>query len=291
MTPLAANLEFVFKALSINRARLAQRLEIDKSAIGRWFTGAVRPSPENLARVTALVAERVEGFSVLDWDRDLETLAAVMGVQPPAGAKRAAPRFGDGLPLVLLEQSAITTALRGGAYEGFFRSTRPYAQRPGAFIHDHVMLWRDETGLLRVRQKTGGVLVEGWALLLRDQIFIIGEELTSGSLVFAILNGVNTLQAGLVDGLILNCALDQGATPTAFPAIFERIGDLSGDLAKDNDRFERLAAVHPVAPEGSLSLEIRAHLDRDAGPTHLAEGGDWLMRLPRARSMARGLIP
>ena len=52
---------------------------------------------------------------------------------PPAAAS---PKSPSALDLPLFEQSQVTTRLRGGAYEGLFRSTRPYAQHPGIFVHD-----------------------------------------------------------------------------------------------------------------------------------------------------------
>ena len=38
-SPLAPKLEFVLKALSMSRGRLAAQLGVDKSAVGRWVTG------------------------------------------------------------------------------------------------------------------------------------------------------------------------------------------------------------------------------------------------------------
>ena len=289
LKPLAAKLDFVLKAVSINRARLAGLLGMDKSAVGRWLTGAVSPSPENLARLTAVVAERSPGFSVLDWERDIDGLASVLGVLPPL---TVAPRqFGDGLPLECLAHSVATTAVRGTAYEGFFRSTRPYAQRPGHFIHDQIMIRRDANGLLRMSQRTAGVSVEGWVLLLDSKLFVIGTELTTNSLAFAILNGVSTVQAGLIDGVVLACALDPGRTPTATRAIFERVGELDGDPETDAATLATLAAADPVASPGSLSEEMIRHLAPDIGPEQLSGGGEWLLCLPIVQSLSRGLFP
>ena len=131
--------------------------------------------------------------------------------------------------------------------------------------------------------------MEGWVLLLQNQLFCLGGELTSGSFVFAILNGVSTVQAGLLDGLILFCALDPGRTPTATPAVYERIADLTGDREVDDGRFKALEDEPAIAPEGSVPDELRAHLVRDIGPAQMADGGDWLLRSPLVRSLARGL--
>ena len=43
-----------------------------------------------------------------------------------------------------------------------------------------------------------------------------------------------------------------------------------------------------MAPEGSISETLRQHLTGDFGPAQAALGGDLLLRLPLAKSMARG---
>ncbi|MEJ0064838.1 MAG: helix-turn-helix transcriptional regulator [Caulobacteraceae bacterium] len=285
---MAPKLEFVLKVLSMSRGRLAAQLGVDKSAVGRWVTGTTVPSNHNLAQLTALVSARVEGFTSLDWDKDLDGLAEALGV---ARRPARAPDTGDGLPAALVEQSLLTTRLRGSAYAGIFRSTRPYAQHPGLFVHDAVMIRPTDGGHLEYQMSAAGVVVSGRVMLLQNQLFCFGGELTSGSFAFAILNGVSTVQAGALDGLLLYCALDPGRTPTATPAIYERVCDLTGDRAADDARFEALSGEPSVAPEGVVPKAIRDHLVRDIGPGHLAAGGDWLLQAPLLRSLARGLGP
>jgi hypothetical protein len=285
-------LAFVLKVLSMSRARLAADLGIDKSVVGRWVSGAVKPSPDNLSRLSALMAQKVAGFTALDWDRDLESLAALFGVGPEAlpAAREAGLR--GGLPMPLLAEIVATTAMRGAAYEGFFRSTRPYAAHPGHFVHDHCLVRKDENGLLRLTMSTGGVLVEGWVLLLRSQLFIIGAELTSGALVFAILHGVNSIEAEIVDGLTLSATLDVGSTPTASPIVLQRIGALSGDSVADEARLVDLAAGDPTEQTGSVPQALRDHLVSDRGGlAEMAIGDDGLLRMPLSRSMSRGFLP
>lgn len=287
--PFSEKLDFVLKALSVGRGRLAADLGVDKSAVGRWVTGSVAPSAHSLTRLTAFVAARVEGFTALDWESDLEALADRLGVRPAAGAGARMARLVEKLPGDVLDEVLETTARRGAAYEGFFRSTRPYAQSPGRFLHDQILIRQDPAGVLVFRMGTGGVLTDGWVLPLQNQLFVIAAERTSGALAFAIFHGVNTLQAGAVDGIVLNCALDVGRTPTASLMLLERVGELSGDAAADEARFAAAAAVQPDAPEGSIPEAVRARLAGDFGPAALAAGGDWLLRLPIGRSMARGL--
>jgi hypothetical protein len=280
-------LAFVLKALSISRGTLAAELETDKSVVGRWVSGRVQPSSHNLTRLSAYIGTRVEGFTALDWERPISGLAPMLGASAEVADHVARPRDAVRLPLVV--ESRATTARRGGAYEGIFRTTRPYAQRPGVFQHDIILIRRDPEGDLRFQLSNSGVLVEGVVLLLQNQLFVVSAEHTSGAFAFAILNGVNTVQAGVLDGLMLWCSLDAERTPTASAIMLERIADLSGDPAADDARFAELAAADPVAPEGSVAPQIIAHLTRDPGPSQIAAGGDWLLTSPLSRSLARGL--
>jgi hypothetical protein len=200
-------------------------------------------------------------------------------------------RLAATLPAALVNELLDTTAMRAGTYEGFYRSTRPFAQFPGQFIHDHIMIRRDESGVLRFTMGTGNVFVKGWVLRQQNQLFIIAAEQTSGALGFGILNGVNTPEAGAMDGIVLNCSLDAGRTPTASAIYVERIGELSDDCAADDARIGALGAQVPVAPEGSVPEHLARHLVRDIGPASLAAGGDWLLTMPIARSLSRGLPP
>ena len=288
-TPFSTKLNFLMKALSIGNSQLAAELGVDKSVVRRWATGVVEPSAHTQNRLTSLIAARFSGFTALDWDRDLEGLASAIGVDGPhaiASGGRAPP---TGLPLPLFDEMLAATARRGPAYEGVFRTTRPYASRPGRFLHDHIMIRMDDDGLLRFDMVSGGVDVQGWCLPMQHQIAVIGTELTSGALVFGIFNGVHSLKVGLIDGLILSCALDAGRTPTATAMILERAGEITDDVEADRRRLADLGREDPVALVGSIPADIASHLVRDVGPGQLAGGGDWLLRMPLFRSLSRGL--
>jgi len=182
--PFAKKLELVLKVLSMSRARLAADLGVDKSVVGRWVSGAVQPSAHNLSLLSALIAERIPGFTTLDWDRALPAFADLLGADLEGVADPGlAPRLA-GLPLPQMDLFLAATALRGEAYEGFFRSTRPYVLAPGKFVHDHGMIRRDANGLLRLKIGTGGTVVEGWMLPHGNQLFAIAIDLTSGAVLF-----------------------------------------------------------------------------------------------------------
>ena len=282
-------LAFVLKALSVSRGALAGDLGVDKSLVGRWVTGAVKPSAHNLARLSDYVAARTGAFTVLDWDRPMGNLAVFLGVDPQTAPATERRDEAEGFPFSLMDESRATTARRGGAYEGFFRTTRPYSQLPGRFMHDHLRVRLDADGRLRFDMKTGGVTVQGWIWLLQNQLFIVSAELTSGAFAYVILNGVNSVKAAIMDGLMLSCALDALRTPMATPILVERIGDLTGDAAADDARLAELGALEPLAPEGSVAPHVVRHLARDVGPGQVASGGDWLLFAPPGRSLAQGV--
>jgi hypothetical protein len=290
--PFAKKLELTLKVLSMSRSRLAADLGVDKSVVGRWVSGAVQPSAHNLSLLSALISERIPGFTALDWDRSLASFAELIGADLKAVADHA-PAPGSaltGLPVVGMEQFLSSTALRGSAYEGFYRSTRPYILAPGRHVHDHAMVRIDPNGLLRLRIGAGGTIADGWVLPVGSQLYVVTVDVISGAILFGIFHGVATAKAEVVDGLVLAPSLDVGRTPAAYPMMLERIEDLTGDVEADDRRFLELAARDPVAPEGSIPDHVLKHLTADIGPAAAAAGGDLLLRLPQDRSLARGPI-
>jgi hypothetical protein len=287
--PFSDKLTLVLKVLSMSRARLAADLGLHKSVVARWTTGATSPSGNNLALLSSLVARSITGFTTLDWDRDLAGLATVLGVG--GAARKPASATPPALALPMMDRVVSLTALRASAYEGFYRSTRAFAGHPGRFIHDHLLVRLGDDGLLRFRLVNSGVVVDGWILPVQDQLYIIGTEFTGGTLIFAILHGVNGVKCDMLDGITLSANLDTGRTPAATPVVYQRIGELTADIAKDDAHLLELAAPNPVAPEGSISQAMMAHLARDVGPLQVALGGDWVLRLPLSRSISRGPAP
>ena len=281
----SSKLTLVLKRLSLSRGRMAADMGVHKSAVGRWVSGLAAPSAHNLAQLTAQVAKRAPGFSVLDWDRSLEDLATLLGAERGRSAPLA---LGGGLPVPLLGQALATTAQRGAGYEGFFRSTRPFAQYPGRFIHDECLVRRDGIGLLRLSLATGSVFIDAWLLPLKDHVFVIGSDLGNSTMAFALLNAVISEKVDRLDGLIMLVTQGGDNTATATAILLERTADLSGDRAVDDARFAERMGGDGLAPAGSISPELRAHLTRDLGPAQLALGGDWLLRMPAARSLSHG---
>ena len=53
----APRFRLALQAMRLSRVAAAARLQVDKSLVGRWAAGTVRPNEHNLVRITRLVAE------------------------------------------------------------------------------------------------------------------------------------------------------------------------------------------------------------------------------------------
>ena len=277
-TLFSENLRLVLKLLSMSAARLAAELAVDKSVVSRWLNGSVQPSAHNLTRLSALVAGRLAGFRALDWERTPDSLAEMFGAVSRA----------NGLPFAIWDQMISATALRGRAYEGFFRCTRPHPRLPGRYLHEWSMVRPDDIGLLRLRMGSAEAKVGGWIVPLQGLIYVVASEGNSGTMMFGIFNGVGASRVEVFDGLVLLPAHDLGRSPMATAMLCERVGDLSGDREADDRRYEELASQSPIALAGSIPAPVEAHLVRDFGPEQLAKGGELLLTLSLLHTMARG---
>ncbi len=281
----AEKLQLVLKVMVLSRTGLASKLNVDKSLVGRWVSGAVRPSEHNLAKLTRFIAENVPGFTLLDWDRDLENLQKRLGVarkKPEGGA--VVPEIGSLLPHGIIQEAKGTMRKRGKAYTGLWKSTRASYDLPGRFIHDICLTQQRDDGMLRFRLGVEGVRYEGWSLLMQNQLFSVAWDLESSAMLFSIFNGVARHRPEVIDGINLATLMDAGGSPVASACILTRIGDPTGDEDQDTAMFEQaIANLNPLAPEGSVSADIAEHLQRD-----VSDGPAGIMRLLFSRSFARG---
>ncbi|WP_332771523.1 helix-turn-helix domain-containing protein [Phenylobacterium sp.] len=291
-TPFSEKLDLVLKALSMSRGRLAADLGVDKSLVGRWASGAVTPSAHNLENLTKLVATKRDGFTMLDWDRDIDGLARVFGLEPTNGHAVLAKTNGAhvGLPLPGLDLVRMVTERRAATYEGFWRSTRPSIAMPGKIFHDYGMIRRGPEGLLEFKMGGSGLLFDGWMLPVEGQLFAILFDTVGQTPVFLIFNGVSLHKAVQLDGLILAAALNAARTPSAYPVVLERLGDLSGDVEADNAEYAELLTRDTAATDETVSQAMHDHLIRDIGPGPAAAGtGEMFLLSSWANSLSKGL--
>lgn len=289
--PFSAKLNLVLKALVMSRGRLAAELGVDKSLVGRWASGAVTPSAHNLANLTALVGRKREGFTLLDWDRDLEALAQLFGVQPHIDAQASrGRRVGlPGLPFGMVEAARKESAARAGAYHGHYRVTRLSAMRPGLFIREHLTMRPCEEPLEAILVGNDREC-RGWLLSYRAQLYGMLADADDDGPAFMLLNGVSLPRAMVIDGIYSTVSLDRGQTPFAQIVVLERIADLADSPAED-ERIIAAAKQRPalLQPE-DVDPRVRAHILRDFGPGALANGGDVMLRIDWRNSLAEGAI-
>lgn len=286
----AQRLDLVLKALSMSRARLAADLGIDKSLAGRWVSGAVQPSAYNLERLTALVAGRCPGFTMLDWERDLDALADQLGVVP-AGAPPSPPAavrdaLLPPLPYGLVELARRETRRRGAAYEGRWKATRLSSSGALRFMVEHALI-RCDGDTLAFRHFGGGWEVRGWLLVLSVQLYGVICDASDDSMGFYVLNGVTSARATCIDGVFSTVCADRNLTPNSQVVVFERVGDLADD-------DEQWAAAHiarsAVTPAEDIPERVRAAVAPDIGPAAAAAGGEAMMRVPIERSLCVGAL-
>ena len=287
----AARLGLVLKALSISGGRLAADVGVDKSLVSRWCSGAVTPSAHNLSRLTQAIAERHPGFTMLDWELDLPALAARFGVAAPVSAAAAdvmPSAFAEWMALPKLQDAAMAAAELHGALAGIWRTTRPSPEFRGKFAHDYAILEPTPDGTIRFRTGVFSARLVGWSVSVGEQLFSAATDPHTGASIFSIFNYVRRARIDLMDGITLSCMAHAGGAPVANACMLERIGDLSGDPAEDNARYEELLTQHPIAPDGSVPEAIRNHLLFDCGPVAMAAGGDHVMMMRAMNSLARG---
>ena len=285
-----AKLDLVLKLFSMSRAHLASALAVDKSLVGRWITGSVTPSAHNLANITRFVAGRHPGFTMLDWDRDMDAFATLFGATSPSPAAAEPTSVSlDGFPLAIMPQIRAATAARAKDLECFFQTTRPAEAAPGRFLHDQGMVRLNPNGLLEVSMGVRETVYRGWLFPVRGQLFCIATDAANGALVFAIFSSIPSGRPQRLDGITLGSSSGSLPGVAAAPIILDRVGELSGDREADDRRYLAMLTNDPLAAIDSVPPEVAAHLSRDFGPTPLAAGGDWLLQIPLHRSLGRSM--
>ena len=284
----APRFSLALQALGLSRGRAASELNVDKSLVGRWASGSVRPSEHNLAEVTKFVASRVPGFTMLDWQRDLESFAALLDVELPVDAAAPESQSVPSLALGCLVHAQHETERKAAVYSGFWRSIRPSAIMPGKLFYGYGIFRPGRNGFLEMRVGSSGLSFEGCGFVCDGNLFACLSDSTGGTPLFFIFKGVPLPKAMLLDGLLMLSGFDAARTPSAVPVIIERIGDLTGDADADEARYAELLKLESAADD-QVPDTVRQHLLRDVGPNAAAAGGD--MFLVASGHLSRGISP
>lgn len=272
----AARLDLALKALSMSRGRLAQEASVDKSLVSRWVAGHVTPSGPNLEKVTAALARRVPGFSMLDWERPMGAFAALFGEGPPLP-----PPATPGLlafPFDVTGPARAETAKRGDEYVGLYALYRRAFSRNGPVVRAALML-RLRDGLLEARKGTPGIEHRGWALLMLNRLYVMLAEEKFESMAYMIANAGQQPRARVIGAISLSVSTGL-LVPKATPSVLVRHADLTGDGAADDAAYEALRDAGGTVPEADVPPFALAYVSRDAGPRAFAEGGSYEITAP-----------
>lgn len=187
----------------------------------------------------------------------------------------------------LAAQLGVDKSLAGRWASG---AVTPSAIMPGMFRHEFGMFRQAANGLIAVRMGCAGYAGEGWLLPLEGKLFSIIFDVVTQTPLFEVYNGVQQSRAISMNGLMMGADLDVARTPTIYPTILDRSGDLTGDEAADEATYLEMIGRDPMAPPDSISDEVRAQLVRDIGPAAAAAGGDLFLTAAVTAALARGEI-
>lgn len=273
----ARKLDLILKSLSISRGRLAQESGLDKSLVGRWVAGNVRPSALNLERVTAALARRSPGFTMLDWDRPLDVFAERFGMTGPQSA--SLPEGALTFPMDILGPARAEIARRGDRYAGLYWIYRKSFGRPGK--QGKLAVWiRPRDGLLEIWEGAPGFQYRGWALLMANRLYAMFTDDDAEVMAYMITNAGLPPKAQVLHAVFLGVSSDGQLTPKAAPCVLARVADLTGDPQADEATYTQMKANCGYIDPAEVPPAIRAFLDRDFGPTAFAMGGADMVTAP-----------
>jgi transcriptional regulator with XRE-family HTH domain len=244
-------LDLALKALSMSRGRLAQEAGVDKSLVGRWVSGHFIPSEFNLEKITSVIAKRLDGFSMLDWDRAEDSfIERVGGTEIFAAAEGSA--LSSLLPFFAKRASQGTAQgldRYGGLWVQFYAPMAPAPLRPlfcgGVMISD-----RDNQLWYAVSDGSRGVWTgAGPAFTVEGKMWVLIEEHRGRSDLCAICFHGTTGHAAILDGLALARAANAGGVPVSGRFTLVRLADLPADPEEAQNRFSAICAK-----AGDLSL-------------------------------------
>lgn len=251
---LPSKLNLALRALSISRVSLAQRLQVDKSLIGRWLSGAVHPTEHNLTRLTQVFAADRPQFTYADWFAPIDRFAEMFGVAAPA---TPAALYGSDKSLLaeMVVASAEETNRRGAAYSALWRTARPSVLMPGRVFHDYGLIRANGDGIAEVFMRGSGLDFRGHMLCSGGNLFTFLFDEVGRSPLSIILKGVTLPRAMVLEGIVMLAALDPSRTPAAMPIVLQRVGDLTGDRERDLALLDELSEAEPL-PEAMIEEEV-----------------------------------
>lgn len=248
----AARLGLALKQANISPSALGAAVGVDKSVVSRWLAGRVRPTQHNLARIAAVIAERIPGFSMLDFDSP--TLARSRDDAAGTGFDA------NSLPVhfSILESARNETARRGMEYFGIYTLYYWSFGQPGRFARMAMML-RPENGLIEARYGADGYSFLGWALLLLNRMYLVMSEERFEAMTFMVLNAGQQPKARFITGILTGPA-EGLLVPTSAAVVLVRNADISSDRASDMALFDIESQRPAIIDEAEVPAAVLSAL-------------------------------
>jgi len=277
----AQNLAAALRSLNLSGVDLAAALGVDKSVVRRWVLGRTRPTAVNMARLSQMVATRMPGFSVGDWDLepDAFTTRIMSGVSAEAAIARAAgPMFRA------FAGFRETIDSEAPVYLGYWMSYVMGAPGSGQVIARATRVSRD--GQRMPVEMIGAEFdVTGEFFTSANRVYILTDRSRGASLTLTILTGSPRATPDLMVGIGLFLTRQANPAPMAAPVASEFRGRFSGNPERDN-RFWR-ALIDEANSFGTsrdvdrLSPRVRRALSfRVLGPGENGEGSPTMLMPP-----------
>jgi len=281
MEALPRKLELILAKLNLSRARLAQRIGVDKSVVSRWVSGSSVPSDHNLARLSQVVGELHPGFSGSDWSLDEPAFRAKFGLPRDDGAHLVE----DALRLRSFGAFRRDIEREAAIYEGFYLTYNRSSTNNGLVTRRAVKFWREGR---RMRFLSVGASrlydVEGELFVLRGKLFCLGEVQRHDGVSLSILNGTTRATPDYLNGIAAGVGADDLASPNATLIVMEFKGRFSGDPARDDKTWADLSArAGEVKAAGAIDRRILALIDVRVRGAATDGELDWLLRAPVTR--------
>lgn len=289
----AARLRLILKVLTISRGQLAALLQVDKSVISRWLSGANVPSDHNLARLTTIIAQRIPGFTMLDWEAADVDLLSRLGVDSEIGVGvSVTPPFvvdeETGFPLMerlpALATSMHETLALGSRYLGLWRSWMPTVGLPDAFHCEHVVIRSEGAWLsgdavaLSYRKPVVGLIANGQLILILSD---------ANYYIVRLFNRADGPIVDQVDGLMLAAASLPHQAPTACRVLMQRILPADAGRAVVEEKLEELQGERRLLTAQDLPPELLDHLVPTVGLAAAAAGGERLLRADVTKALVK----
>jgi transcriptional regulator with XRE-family HTH domain len=284
---LPRKLELVLAKLNLSRARLAQKIGIDKSVVSRWVSGSSVPSDHNMARLSEIVGALHPGFSGTDWALDEAAFRAKLGVPSDDGKGLVE----DALRLRSFGAFRRDIEREAAIYAGLYLTYNRSSTNNGTITRRALKCWQDGRRLRFLSVGTSRLYdVEGEVFVLRGKLFCLGEMQRHDGVSLSVLNGTTRSTPDYLTGIAAGVGADDLASPNATLVVLEFKGRLTGDTARDDKAWTDLSAMAAeLPPTGAaaraIDRRILALIDVRVRGTATAGESDWLLRAPITRRM------